>query len=53
MKSIKNNPILVLLVTCFAIYFVNLDAFYVNIMEARNFISALRCFKTTIGYYQH
>ena len=40
MKSLKNNPILILLLTCFAIYFVNLDALYVNIMEARNFITA-------------
>ncbi len=40
MKWIKKNHILLLLGTCFAIFFVNLDALYVNIMEARNFITA-------------
>jgi len=40
MKSIKNNYILLLISTCLAIFFVNLDALYVNIMEARNFITA-------------
>jgi len=38
--NIKNNHILILLVSCIAIFFVNLDALYVNIMEARNFITA-------------
>ena len=36
----KNNHILILIVSCIAIFFVNLDALYVNIMEARNFITA-------------
>ena len=40
MKTIKHNYILVLLFTCVAIFFVNLDALFVNIMEARNFITA-------------
>ncbi len=40
MKPIKNNYILLLIITCIAIFFVNLDALYVNIMEARNFITA-------------
>ncbi len=40
MKALKNNHILLLIVTCFAIFFVNLDALYVNIMEARNFTTA-------------
>jgi len=40
MNLIKGNYILLLILACFAIYFVNLDAIYVNIMEARNFISA-------------
>ena len=38
--NIKNNHILIILVSCIAIFFVNLDALYVNIMEARNFITA-------------
>lgn len=37
---IKKNYILWLLLACIAIFFVNLDALYVNIMEARNFITA-------------
>ena len=40
MKSIINNHTTLLLLTCIAIFFVNLDAIYVNIMEARNFITA-------------
>jgi len=40
MQSIKNNHILLLLLTCITIFFVNLDALYINIMEARNFITA-------------
>ncbi len=40
MKALKNNHILLLIVTCFAIFFVNLDTLYVNIMEARNFTTA-------------
>jgi 4-amino-4-deoxy-L-arabinose transferase-like glycosyltransferase len=37
---IKNNHIVILIISCLAIFFVNLDAMYVNIMEARNFITA-------------
>lgn len=40
MKAIKNKHILWLLLACIAIFFVNLDALYVNIMEARNFTTA-------------
>jgi len=39
-KQLKNNYLLLLILTCIAIFFVNLDALYVNIMEARNFITA-------------
>ncbi len=40
MKSIKNNYTFWIIVTCIAIFFVNLDAIIINIMEARNFITA-------------
>jgi 4-amino-4-deoxy-L-arabinose transferase-like glycosyltransferase len=40
MRNIKNNHLLLLILSCIAIFFVNLDALIVNIMEARNFISA-------------
>ena len=40
MQSIKKNHIWLLAITCLAIFFVNLDALYVNIMEARNFTTA-------------
>jgi len=40
MSKLKNNNILLLVLTCIAIFFVNLDAIYVNIMEARNFTTA-------------
>ncbi len=40
MKKFKNNYILLLVLSCVAIFFVNLDALYVNIMEARNFTTA-------------
>ena len=40
MKAIKNKHILWLILACIAIFFVNLDALYVNIMEARNFTTA-------------
>ncbi len=40
MNRLQNNHILLLCVTCIAIFFVNLDALYVNIMEARNFATA-------------
>jgi len=39
-RLLKNNHVLLLTVTCLAIFFVNLDALYVNIMEARNFTTA-------------
>jgi len=39
MKQPK-NPILLLVLACVAIFFVNLNVWHVNIMEARNFISA-------------
>ncbi|MGK0233628.1 MAG: 4-amino-4-deoxy-L-arabinose transferase-like glycosyltransferase, partial [Psychroserpens sp.] len=38
--SIKNNHIVILLLCLVGIFFVNLDAIFVNIMEARNFITA-------------
>lgn len=40
MRSIKSNHLLLLVVASISIFFVNLDALYVNIMEARNFITA-------------
>jgi len=39
-KLIRNNHIILLVLACIAIFFMNLDALYVNIMEARNFITA-------------
>lgn len=40
MQALKSNHVLLLVLACISIYFVNLDALYVNIMEARNFITA-------------
>lgn len=40
MERIKKNYIVLLILACIAIFFVNLDALYVNIMEARNFTTA-------------
>ncbi|MCH2489646.1 MAG: glycosyltransferase family 39 protein [Flavobacteriales bacterium] len=40
MKALANNHIFWLILACVAIFFVNLDALFVNIMEARNFITA-------------
>ena len=40
MRNLKNNHILLLCIACIAIFFVNLDALFVNIMEARNFATA-------------
>ncbi|RMA57923.1 glycosyltransferase family 39 protein [Ulvibacter antarcticus] len=40
MQAINKNHLLLLLLTCVAIFFVNLDALPVNIMEARNFTTA-------------
>lgn len=38
--KVENNYLLLLLLTCIAIFFVNLNSLPVNIMEARNFITA-------------
>jgi len=38
--KLKHNPFLLLILVCLGIFFVNLDAIYINIMEARNFITA-------------
>ncbi|MGB3344952.1 MAG: glycosyltransferase family 39 protein [Aequorivita sp.] len=38
--KLERNYLLLLLLTCAAIFFVNLDSLPVNIMEARNFITA-------------
>jgi len=38
--KLKYNPFLLLILVCLGIFFVNLDAIYINIMEARNFITA-------------
>lgn len=38
--KLKDNYLLLLVLVCVAIFFVNLDSIYVNIMEARNFITA-------------
>ncbi len=38
--KLKDNYLLLLLLVCGAIFFVNLDALTVNIMEARNFVTA-------------
>lgn len=40
MRSLKKNHLLLLVLACLAIFFVNLDALIINIMEARNFITA-------------
>ncbi len=40
MRQIKDTHILLLVLACIAIFFMNLDALYVNIMEARNFTTA-------------
>ena len=40
MKSIKYNYTFWIIATCIAIFFINLDAILINIMEARNFITA-------------
>ena len=38
--KLRDNYLLLLVLVCMAIFFVNLDAIYVNIMEARNFVTA-------------
>lgn len=40
MKALRNNHFFILVLACIAIFFVNLDTLFVNIIEARNFISA-------------
>ncbi len=40
MKLLREHPILLLILVCLGIFFVNLDAIFVNIMEARNFTTA-------------
>lgn len=40
MKTINDPKILLLILVCFTMFFINLDAFFINIMEARNFITA-------------
>ena len=40
MKWPTKHPILFLTLVCLGVFFVNLDAIFVNIMEARNFITA-------------
>lgn len=40
MQALKNNPVLIIFIACLAIFFVNLNAISINIMEARNFITA-------------
>lgn len=40
LKQIEKHPTLVILFVCIGIFFCNLDVIYVNIMEARNFITA-------------
>jgi len=40
MKKISKNPLFWIGLVCLAIFFSNLSVIYVNIMEARNFISA-------------
>lgn len=40
MNWLRNNFIALLVLACLAIFFVNLDALIVNIMEARNFVTA-------------
>ncbi|MCB0374304.1 MAG: glycosyltransferase family 39 protein [Sinomicrobium sp.] len=40
MTRIQNNPVMILIPVCLAIFFAHLDVLYVNIMEARNFVTA-------------
>lgn len=39
-KFIEKYPIVIIILVCIGIFLFNLDVIYVNIMEARNFISA-------------
>jgi len=40
MKQLKNNPLLLVVLAAVAIFFSHLDVLIVNIMEARNFVTA-------------
>lgn len=40
LKFIEKYPVSLIVLVCLGIFFANLDVIYVNIMEARNFISA-------------
>lgn len=40
MRPLRKNHLFLLALACLAIFFVNLDALIVNIMEARNFVTA-------------
>ncbi len=40
MRFLKQHPVILLVLVCVGIFFVNLDAIWVNIMEARNFATA-------------
>jgi 4-amino-4-deoxy-L-arabinose transferase-like glycosyltransferase len=40
MRFLKQPPVLLLVIVCTGIFFINLDALWVNIMEARNFATA-------------
>ncbi len=40
MPRVDKAHILLLVAACLGIFFVNLEAIYINIMEARNFITA-------------
>ncbi len=40
MNKIKENPLLLIILSCIPLFFVNLGELAVNIMEARNFITA-------------
>ena len=40
MKYLNKNPLLLLALICITIFMVHLDALWVNIMEARNFVTA-------------
>lgn len=40
MKWLSKHPLLILTLVCLGIFFVNLDAIFINIMEARNFLTA-------------
>ncbi|MEM7086373.1 MAG: glycosyltransferase family 39 protein [Bacteroidota bacterium] len=40
MEKLKNNHLLLVILACGAIFFTHLDALIVNIMEARNFVTA-------------